>query len=107
LDLLREEGVPEAGAMVHAYAGSPETARALQAMGVYLSFSGELLKTGRSRLREALLAVDARRLLLETDGTVDLAPVIEAAAAIRGTSAGDLATQTWENGQRCFRELLA
>jgi TatD DNase family protein len=107
LDLLREEGVPEAGAMVHAYGGSPETARALQSMGVYLSFSGEILKPDRSRLREALLAVDARHLLLETDGTANLARVVEVAAAIRGTSAGDLATRTWENGQRCFRELLA
>jgi TatD DNase family protein len=106
LDLLREEGVPKAGAMVHAYAGSPETALALQAMGVFVSFSSDLLKPDRPKVREALLSVDASHLLLETDGTAELDRVVETAAALRGVSAEVLATQTWENGQRCFKELL-
>ena len=106
LDLLHEEGVPKAGAMVHAYSGSPETILALQSLGVFLSFSGDLLKPHRPKLRESLRSVDARHLLLETDGTADLDRVVEAAAALRGVSAEDLATQTWENGQRCFKELL-
>lgn len=107
MDLLREEGVPTAGAMVHAYAGSPETAVALQAMGVFLSFSGDLLKPDRPKLRDALLSADANHLLLESDGTADLMSVIEAAADIRDVSPEDLATLTCENGQRCFKELLA
>lgn len=107
LDLLREEGVPTAGAMVHAYAGSAETARALQAMGVFLSFSGELLKADRSKLREALRTVASTHLLLETDGTADLTQVMAVAADLRGVSVQDLAAQTWENGQRCFKELMA
>ncbi len=107
LDLLREEGVPAAGAMVHAYGGSAETAEALQAMGVFLSFSGELLKEGRPKLKEALRAVASSHLLLETDGTADLAQVLAVAADLRGVSTEDLAALTWENGQRCFKELLA
>jgi TatD DNase family protein len=106
LDLLREEGVPTAGAMVHAYTGSAETARALQYMGVFLSFSGELLKEDRPKLKEALRAVASTHLLLETDGTADLALVMAVAADLRGVSVQDLTTRTWENGQRCFRELL-
>jgi len=106
IDLLREESVPSA-AMVHAYSGSPETARVLQSMGVFLSFSGDLLNPDRSRLRESLQAVDASHLLLETDGTADLVRVVAAAASIRGVSAENLAAQTWENGQRCFRGWLA
>ncbi len=106
-DLLREEGVPRAGAMVHAYAGSPETARSLQGMGLFLSFSGDLLKTGRPKVREALQAVASSHLLLETDGAAELTRILEVAAEIRGTSVEELATQTWENGQRCFKELLA
>jgi TatD DNase family protein len=105
LALLREEGVPTAGAMVHAYAGSAETARELQAMGVFLSFSGELLKADRPKLKEALRAVASRSLLLETDGTTDLAQVLAVAADLRGVSVQDLAARTWENGQRCFKEL--
>ena len=107
IDLLREEGVPAAGAMVHAFSGSPGTARTLQSMGLFLSFSGDLLDPDRSRLRESLRAVNASHLLLETDGTADLMRVVAAAASIRGVSTGDLGTQTWENGQRCFRGWLA
>jgi TatD DNase family protein len=104
--LLREEGVSSA-AMVHAYSGSPETARELQSMGIFLSFSGDLLNSNRPKLRESLRAVDASHLLLETDGSADLDDVVAAAASIRGVSAEDLATQTWENGQRCFKGWLA
>lgn len=107
LDLLREEGVPAAGALVHAYGGSAETARELQAMGVFLSFSGELLDEARPKVKEALRAVASSHLLLETDGRTGLARVVEAAARLRGVSVQDLAARTWENGQRCFRELLA
>jgi TatD DNase family protein len=106
IDLLREEGVPPA-AMVHAFSGSPETARTLQSMGVFLSFSGDLLHPDRPKLRESFRAVDASHLLLETDGTADLVRVIAAAASIRGVSVEDLAARTWENGQRCFKGWLA
>jgi TatD DNase family protein len=106
VDLLKEEGVPPA-AMVHAFSGSPETARTLQSMGVFLSFSGDLLNSDRPKLRESLRAVDAGHLLLETDGSADLVRVVSAAASLRGVRAEDLAAQTWENGQRCFMEWLA
>ncbi len=105
--LLREEGVPPAGAMVHAYAGSPETAGTLQSMGVFLSFSGDLLKPDRWKLRESLRAVAAGHLLLETDGTANPIKVLEGAARIRDVTVESLAAQTWENGQRCFREWVA
>jgi TatD DNase family protein len=106
LDLLREEGVPAAGAMVHAYGGSAETARALQSMDVFLSFSGEILKEDRPKLKEALCAVASTHLLLETDGTADLAQVLAVAADLRGVSVQDLTARTWENGHRCFKEIL-
>ena len=107
LDLLREEGVPPAGALVHAFSGSPEMARSLQAMGVFLSFSGDLLRPERTTLAEALRAVHPDHLLLETDGRGEQSAVIAGAAALLGGTAEDLAAQTWENGQRCFKELLA
>lgn len=107
IDLLREEGVPAAGALIHAFGGSPETARTLQDMGLYLSFSGDLLKPGRERLRASLMAVDEGRLLLETDGAADLAAVIPEAARLRGVPVEELAARTCENGERCFKELMA
>ena len=107
IEILREEGVPQAGALVHAFAGSPEMALTLQSMGIFLSFSGDILEPGRSRMRRSLRAVAASSLLLETDGTADLASVLQAAAELRGQAIGDLAAQTWENGRRCFKECLA
>ena len=105
LDLLREDGVPAAGTMVHAFSGSLETARSLQKKGVFLSFSGDLLKPGRTRLQMVLRGVDPDFLLLESDGTADLQSVIEAAAEICRTSPEALRALTWENGRRCFKEL--
>lgn len=107
LDLLREEGVPPAGALVHAFSGSAETAAALQAMGVFLSFSPEGLGSTRTKVHETLRAVPSSHLLLETDGVGDLEQVIAMAAALRGVAAEDLAARTWKNGLRCFKELLA
>lgn len=105
--ILREEGIPRAGAMIHAFGGSPETARELQTMGLFLSFSGSLLDPGRPRLKEALGAVAGERLLIESDGSADLGKILETAAAARGTSVQVLEAQTWENGHRCFKELMA
>ena len=107
LDLIQAEGVPQAGAMIHDFSGSVEMALTLQGLGIFLSFSGALLKPERQKLREALRAAAPERLLLETDGASDLAHVLEVAADIRGASVDDLATQTWENGRRCFKECLA
>ena len=107
LDLLREEGVPPAGALVHAFSGSPETAATLQAMGVFLSFSADGLGPTRTKVHETLRAVPSSHLLLETDGVGDLEPVVAMAAALRGVAAEDLAARTWKNGLRCFRELMA
>ncbi|WP_243316959.1 TatD family hydrolase [Geothrix paludis] len=107
LEVLREEAVPPAGALVHAFSGSPETARALQAMGVFLSFSGALLKPEQAGVRQALRSASPSRLLLETDGSVELERVMEAAATIRGISVTDLELLAWENGGQCFKELMA
>jgi TatD DNase family protein len=107
LELLREEGVPPAGALVHAYSGSLETAQALQGLGVFMSFSGDLLAPNRPKAQEALRAVAADYLLLESDGTAELRQVLEAAAALRGVEPELLAAQTWENGRQCFKEWLA
>ncbi len=107
LDLLRGEGVPPAGALVHAFSGSLETAATLQAMGVFLSFSAEGLGSTRTKVHEALRSVPSSHLLLETDDGGDLEQVIAAAAALRGVAAEDLAARTWKNGLRCFKELMA
>ncbi len=107
LDLLKEVGVPPAGALVHAFSGSRDMALALQSLGIFLSFSRESLRPDRPKAREALRSVNPGFLLLETDGATDLGAVVMAGAEILQIPEEDLAALTWENGQRCFRELLA
>lgn len=97
--LLAEEGVPPAGALVHAFGGSVETARELQDLGLWLSFAAP----GR-----ALPAVREDRFLLESDGTepAGLPALAALAAPLRDRSAAELAELTHRNGERFFKEIL-
>jgi TatD DNase family protein len=117
--ILKQTGIPAAGAVVHAFSGSAESARELQALGLHLSFAGSITRPGGKRGPLALAATAADRLLLETDAP-DLAPagiegdnqpanllrVAAAAAQIRGEAFAVLAAQTHANACRVFRRLL-
>ena len=94
--LLRQEGVPPAGAMIHAFNGSLETARALQALGLFLSF-----RTPGPELE----SVQRDRLLLESDGPE---PAQVAALWAEATTAGrEAAGLAPRNAERFFGALLA
>lgn len=90
--VLREEGVPPEGAMLHAFGGSLDTARELQNLGLYLSFQAP--HPAQTVLRED-------RLLLESDGP-DPAQV---AALVDGNP--DLAQLSRRNAERFFGGILA
>lgn len=118
-DLTREEGLPPSGGVIHAFSGSAETARELQALGFHLGFGCSLMNPEARRARKALLAVAPDRLLLETDSP-DLGPrhlpgwadrpnepanlvrVLEAAAALRREDPEELATQAQANAIQVF-----
>lgn len=103
LDLLRAEGLPSCGGLVHGFAGSVETARALQALGLHLSFSARSLE----RHPEALRATAPDRLLLETDEDGNFEGTSALASVLLGEPVARVAARTWENGHRCFSELMA
>jgi TatD DNase family protein len=88
--LLRQEGVPPAGAMLHAFNGSLDTARELQALGLFLSFR---------TLGPGLAAVRNDRLLLESDGPEPA----RMAALLADAPALDLSQR---NAERFFGGLL-
>ena len=98
--VLETEGVPLSGALVHAFSGSAESARELQDLGLWLSFSTP---------RPALAAVRDDRLLLESDasGPATLPALVASAAALRDRTPDDLAELTRRNGEHCFKEILA
>ena len=106
-DLLRATGIPAAGAMVHAFSGSAETAAELQRLGLHLSF-------GAGRGRRALAGVAADRILFETDAPwggdgdcepADLTRVAEAAARLH-PEGPELAGLAGRNARNLFRRLL-
>lgn len=66
LRVLAEEGAPER-TVFHSFSGDADMARRCADAGWYLSFSGTLTFKNAPELREALLAVPADRVLVETD----------------------------------------
>ena len=116
LEVLKRTGIPAAGAVVHAYSGSAETAAELQALGLHLSFAPFTLRPGARRALLALAAVAGDRLLFETDmpwgpeGTFDPGQVpalVETAARLRGADPEALGAQAGRNARRVFGRLAA
>lgn len=103
LGVLRADGLPRAGGMVHAYSGSAELVADYVALGLHISFAGTVCRPEARKVHAAARAVPASRLLLETDAP-DLTPpelprpnepaallaVARAVSALRGDAAHDL-----------------
>lgn len=123
--ILRDTGVPAAGAVIHAFSGSAEVAMELQRMGLHLSFSCALANPANKRAAQAVQAVFLDRLLFETDSP-DIPPrylpeyrdgrlnepanvllVAQAAARLRGQEAGIVAESAYRNARNVFGSLLA
>ncbi len=114
LDLLRRDGIPDAGGMIHRYSGPAELVPDLTRLGLHLSFSPAILHV--PRLTAALRAVPDAHLLLETDapdalpdaaggGPIDpeqLPEVVARAAEARGVEATRLARMTEKNARGLF-----
>jgi TatD DNase family protein len=119
--ITREEGLPPTGAVIHAFSGSPEVARELQAMGFSLSFSGSLANPENTRGAKAVVAVAEDRLVFETDAP-DMLPrslsseslnepanvrlVAETAARLRQVPVAALAERVYANSLSLFGGLL-
>jgi TatD DNase family protein len=115
--ILREEGVPAAGGVVHCFTGDPAAARAWLDLGLFISVAGIVTFKAAEAIREAIRLVPPDRLLLETDSPY-LAPVplrgrrnepanvVHTAARVaelRGIPLEELAALTSANARRLFR----
>lgn len=122
--LVREIGIPRAGAVVHSFSGSAEVALQLQRLGLHISFSCALANPASKRAAKAVAAVSLDHLLFETDAP-DIPPrhlpgfsagtlnepanirlVAEAAARLRRQDEGILAECAYHNARAVFRGLL-
>ncbi len=115
-ELIKEEA--PGAFMFHSYGGPPEMAAEFASLGAYFSFSGAIMDKKREKLRRALLAVPAERLLFETEapdadapgwraGPAGIAEIISAAAAILGRPAEELSALAWANGNEFIGGLAA
>lgn len=67
--ILRDEGVPSAGCIVHCFTEGPETAGLFLALSdkVVISFAGPVTFSKAQQIRDALHVVPLERILVETD----------------------------------------
>jgi TatD DNase family protein len=66
-DILADEGVPEAGCVIHCFGEDAATAERFVEMGCHVSFAGTVTFKKADRIREAAAVVPMDRLLVETD----------------------------------------
>ena len=115
--ILKQEGLPAAGGIVHSFGGTAEEAMRFVDLGMHISFSGVLTFKKSEAVRQAAALVPAERLLVETDAPY-LAPVpkrgkqnepayvryvAECLAQVRDMSLEELAKLTTGNACRLFR----
>ncbi|WP_309381651.1 TatD family hydrolase [Cerasicoccus frondis] len=74
LDILQHSVLTQRGFHLHGYGGSPEMIHDLAKLGGYFSFSAYVMHERKAKLRAAMLATPADRLLLETDAPDMLPP---------------------------------
>jgi TatD DNase family protein len=115
--VLREEGLPRAGGVVHCFTGDPAAARTWLALGLHVSVAGIATFRTAEAIREAVRLVPRDRLLVETDSPF-LAPVplrgkrnepanvVHVAAKVAevwGIPVEEVAALTTANARRLFR----
>ncbi len=121
--ILREIGIPEAGAVIHSFSGSTEVALQLQRLGLHISFSCSLANPTNKRASKVVQAISLDHLLFETDAP-DIPPrnlpgftegdlnepaniriVAQAAARLRAQDEDILSKAAYENANRVFGTL--
>lgn len=115
--VLREEGLPAAGGVIHCFTSDAAAARAYLDLGLVISVAGIVTFKTAGAIREAVRIVPRDRLTVETDSPY-LAPVphrgkknepafvarvAEQVAEVWGTTAEEVARVTTENARRLFR----
>jgi len=116
LKILREEGLGPKGGVMHCYGGLAGEVAACLALGMFVSFAGNITYPKAGELREAMRRTPGHRLLLETDAPY-LAPqqnrgrrnepalitaIAEQAARVRGVTVDDIERMAVTNFETVF-----
>ncbi len=117
LRILKQDGIPSCGGVVHSYSGSASLCQEYLRLGLHISFAGGVTRENATRLRAAVLAVPDDRLLVETDAPDQtpcefrpalcepafLPSILSALASVRSQSFEHLSKLTEQNARRLFR----
>jgi len=116
-EILREEGTPAAGGVIHCFTGDWAAARTYLDLGLHISVAGIVTFKAAEAIRDAVRRIPRERLLVETDSPF-LAPVpfrgkrnepahvvhvASKVAELWGVPFDEAARVTTENVQRLFR----
>lgn len=112
LHILRTDGLPRAGGMVHAWSGPADQVSNAVDLGLFLSFGATLTRS--RKVAECAQRCPASHLLIETDAPdqplerglrgepAHLVAIAVAMGDIRGTSGQTVMDQTGRNARRLF-----
>ena len=115
--ILEEEGLPEAGGVMHCFSGDTNFAKRMLALGLYISIAGPVTYIKNTVLGGVAAIVPPGRLLIETDAPF-LTPhplrgqrnepgfirhTTEKVAVLRGKTAEHIGRLCLENTQNLFR----
>ncbi len=120
LRILKNEGVPEAGGVLHCFSEDADYALDVIEMGFYIGIAGPVTFSKSTDLREAVKAAPIERILVETDSPY-LTPepfrgrrqnepalvhiVAQKVAEIRNLDVADLAKITTDNALKLFSKI--
>jgi TatD DNase family protein len=116
LEILKRDGLPARGGVVHGFSGSAELAVGYQALNLCISFSGAVCNPRAVKLLRAVPAVAESRLLVETDAPYQtpqehrpalnelsfLPSIVAKVALLRGADADAIADLTERNARALF-----
>jgi TatD DNase family protein len=117
LDILKADGLPRAGGIVHSYSGSGELVAEYVKLGLMISFAGSVTAERSKKVRAAVTRVPAAQLLVETDAPFQtplqhrpernqpafLPTIIAAVAELRHEPFAVVASYTEDNARRVLR----
>ena len=117
ISILKDEGLPPSGGMVHSFSGNDVDAKRYINMGLHISFSGTVTDVRRKKLREVARTIPMDRFLVETDAPDQtpitrprgpnepafLVDVVNAVATLREETFETVAKRTLRNACLLFK----